>query len=213
MGLAPLLMRCGGRVPSWVPVIPSLLQVRHGAVRQRPGGLNQADGCAAMGVVTPSGARAWTAFKAGRVFANHRYPFIDVRESQPDLTELVKVESDEAFILHPGEFVLGSTYEHVTRPDDLLSRLEGKSSLGRLGLLVHATAGFVNPGVQQRADAEAVERREPADRDLREDSDLPGRLLQALEPSGAAVRTSAVGKYQGQEGPIASRYQKNFGRP
>src|SRR5262245_50207314 len=81
-----------------------------------------------------------------RVFANSRYPFIDVRQEQPDLTELVEVKPDEPFILHPGEFVLGSTFERVSVPDDLVARLEGKSSLGRLGLLIHSTAGYVDPG-------------------------------------------------------------------
>jgi len=81
-----------------------------------------------------------------RVFHNARYPFIDVKQPQEELTELVEIDSDRPFILHPGEFVLGSTLERVTLPDDLVARLEGKSSLGRLGLIVHATAGFVDPG-------------------------------------------------------------------
>src|SRR6266581_1946522 len=81
-----------------------------------------------------------------RVFHNARYPFIDVREPMEDLTELVEVQGEEPFILHPGEFVLGQTLERVTLPDDLVARLEGKSSLGRLGLLIHSTAGFVDSG-------------------------------------------------------------------
>ncbi len=81
-----------------------------------------------------------------RVFANHRHPYVDVRAHQPELTELVKVPDGEPFILHPGEFVLGSTFERIVLPDDLVARLEGKSSLGRLVLLVHATAGFVDAG-------------------------------------------------------------------
>ncbi len=81
-----------------------------------------------------------------RVFANSRYPYIDVRTPMPDLTELVEVAGDDPFILHPGEFVLGSTLERVALPDDLVARLEGKSSLGRLGLLIHSTAGYVDPG-------------------------------------------------------------------
>ncbi len=81
-----------------------------------------------------------------RVFRNSRYPYIDVKTEQEELTELVEVSGDEAFILHPGEFVLGSTLERVTLPDDLVARLEGKSSLGRLGLLIHSTAGFIDPG-------------------------------------------------------------------
>jgi dCTP deaminase len=81
-----------------------------------------------------------------RVFRNSRYPYIDVRDEQPELTELVEIGGDEPFILHPGEFVLGSTLERVALPDDLVARLEGKSSLGRLGLLIHSTAGYVDPG-------------------------------------------------------------------
>ena len=81
-----------------------------------------------------------------RVFANSRYPYIDVARPMPDLTELVQVAQGEPFILHPGEFVLGSTLERVALPDDLVARLEGKSSLGRLGLLIHSTAGYVDPG-------------------------------------------------------------------
>lgn len=81
-----------------------------------------------------------------RLFDNHKYPYIDPAEDQPDLTRLVEVEPDEPFVLHPGEFVLGSIYETVTLPDDVAARVEGKSSLGRLGLLTHATAGFVDPG-------------------------------------------------------------------
>ena len=81
-----------------------------------------------------------------RVFNNSRYPYIDVRKPMENLTELVTVEDDEPFVLHPGEFVLGQTLERVRLPDDLVARLEGKSSLGRLGLVIHSTAGFVDPG-------------------------------------------------------------------
>jgi dCTP deaminase len=81
-----------------------------------------------------------------RVFRNNRYPYIDVRAPQPDLTELVTVAQDEPFILHPNEFVLGQTLEWIELPDDLVARLEGRSSLGRLGLLIHSTAGYVDPG-------------------------------------------------------------------
>jgi len=83
-----------------------------------------------------------------RVFHNARYPFIDVRQPMEDLTELVTVNDDQPFILHPGEFVLGQTLESVKLPDDIVARLEGKSSLGRLGLLIHSTAGFVDAGWQ-----------------------------------------------------------------
>ncbi|MCB0912378.1 MAG: dCTP deaminase, partial [Propionibacteriaceae bacterium] len=81
-----------------------------------------------------------------RLFDNHKYAVIDPAEEQAELTHLVEVEPDEPFVLHPGEFVLASTYEVVTLPDDIAARLEGKSSLGRLGLLTHSTAGFIDPG-------------------------------------------------------------------
>src|SRR5688500_4988808 len=81
-----------------------------------------------------------------RLFDNHKYPYIDPAEDQPELTHLIETRPDEAFILHPGEFVLGSTYEQITLPDDIAARLEGKSSLGRLGLLTHSTAGFIDAG-------------------------------------------------------------------
>src|SRR5947199_7942712 len=81
-----------------------------------------------------------------RVFHNNRYPFIDVKVEQEELTELVEVEEDHPFVLHPGEFVLGSTLERIRLGNDLVARLEGKSSLGRLGLLIHSTAGFIDPG-------------------------------------------------------------------
>ena len=81
-----------------------------------------------------------------RLFDNHKYAVIDPAQDQPDLTRLVEVDADDAFVLHPGEFVLGSTFETVTLPDDVAARLEGKSSLGRLGLLTHSTAGFIDPG-------------------------------------------------------------------
>ena len=81
-----------------------------------------------------------------RLFDNHRYAVIDPAHEQKNLTRLVEVAADEPFVLHPGEFVLGSTYERVTLPDDVAARLEGKSSLGRLGLLTHSTAGFIDPG-------------------------------------------------------------------
>jgi len=81
-----------------------------------------------------------------RVFENHKYSVIDPSIEQSDLTREVAVEANEEFILHPGEFVLASTYEVITLPDDIAGRLEGKSSLGRLGLLTHSTAGFIDPG-------------------------------------------------------------------
>ncbi|MEE9198967.1 MAG: dCTP deaminase, partial [Dehalococcoidia bacterium] len=80
------------------------------------------------------------------VFRNSRRPFIDVRQDVEDLTELQTIEEDRPFILHPGEFVLASTLEQIVLPDDIVARLEGKSSLGRIGLLIHSTAGYVDPG-------------------------------------------------------------------
>jgi dCTP deaminase len=148
-----------------------------------------------------------------RVFANSRYPFIDVREEMPDLTELVEVKPDEPFILHPGEFVLGSTLERVAIPDDLVARLEGKSSLGRLGLLIHSTAGYVDPGWDGYLTLE-----------LSNVANLPitiypsmkiGQIsfMQMSEPASAPYGTGQLGsKYQGQRGPTPSRYWQNFER-
>ena len=147
-----------------------------------------------------------------RVFRNSRYPFIDVKQAQEELTELVEVEDEsEAFILHPGEFVLGSTLERVTLPDDLVARLEGKSSLGRLGLLIHSTAGFIDPGWDGHVTLE-----------LSNVATLPitiypgmkiGQLsfVQLTESAESPYGTGSLGsKYQGQAGPTPSRYWKNF---
>jgi dCTP deaminase len=119
-----------------------------------------------------------------RVFRNSRYPFIDVKAQQEDLTELVEVAGEEAFILHPGEFVLGSTLERVTLPDDLVARLEGKSSLGRLGLLIHSTAGFIDPGWDGHVTLELSNRIE-----------VPGTARPHAEPLLAELRRklSALG--------------------
>jgi dCTP deaminase len=148
-----------------------------------------------------------------RVFHNNRYPFIDVREEQEDLTELVEVEDDSPFVLHPGEFVLGSTLERVTLPDDLVARLEGKSSLGRLGLLIHSTAGFIDPGWDGHVTLE-----------LANVANLPitvypemkiGQLsfVQLTEPAEHPYGSDGLGsKYQGQRGPTPSRYWQNFAR-
>jgi len=81
-----------------------------------------------------------------QVFRNSRYPYIDPSREQAGLTERVDASAEEPFVLHPGEFVLGTTVERITLPDDIVARLEGKSSLGRLGLLIHSTAGYVDPG-------------------------------------------------------------------
>lgn len=146
-----------------------------------------------------------------RVFHNNRRPLIDVREPTEDLTELVEVEAGGRFILHPGEFVLASTYERVELADDLVGRIEGKSSLGRLGLLTHATAGFVDPGWQGWL---TLELSNVANLPI---AIYPGmkigqmaffRLSSAAEvPYGAGELRS---KYKGQRGPTASRYYENF---
>jgi dCTP deaminase len=147
-----------------------------------------------------------------RVFENHRYPHIDPAEEQPDLTRLVEAD-EEAFILHPGEFVLASTYEVVTLPDDIAGRLEGKSSLGRLGLLTHSTAGFIDPGFSGHVTLE-----------LSNVATLPIKLWAGMKigqlclfrlsspaehPYGSAVYGS---RYQGQRGPTPSRSFANFHR-
>jgi dCTP deaminase len=149
-----------------------------------------------------------------RVFRNSRYPYIDVKEPMEDLTELVEVSDEEQpFILHPGEFVLGSTLERITLPDDLVARLEGKSSLGRLGLLIHSTAGFIDPGWDGHVTLE-----------LSNVANLPitiytgmkiGQLsfVQLTEAAENPYGSSALGsKYQGQSGPTPSRYWQNFAR-
>lgn len=146
-----------------------------------------------------------------RVFRNNRYPYIDVREPQPDLTELLTIADDEPFILHPGEFVLGQTLEWVELPDDLVARLEGKSSLGRLGLLIHSTAGYVDPGWKGTLTLE-----------LSNVANLPIALYQGMRigqisffrMSSAVERpygSPALGsKYQGQAEPTASAFHRDF---
>jgi dCTP deaminase len=144
-----------------------------------------------------------------RVFANSRYPYIDVKQEQPDLTELVETKPDEPFILHPGEFVLGSTLERVALPDDLVARLEGKSSLGRLGLLIHSTAGYVDPGWNGYLTLE-----------LSNVANLPITLYPGMRigqisffqlTTAADVPYGGSGsKYQGQRGPTASRFFEDF---
>ena len=146
-----------------------------------------------------------------RVFHNARYPYIDVKQAQEELTEEVEIAGDQPFILHPGEFVLGSTLERVTLPDDLVARLEGKSSLGRLGLLIHSTAGFIDPGWDGHVTLE-----------LSNVANLPitiyygmkiGQIsfMQLSEPTSRPYGTTSLGsKYQGQRGPTPSRYWQNF---
>src|SRR4028119_890288 len=148
-----------------------------------------------------------------RVFENHRYPHIDPAQEQSELTREVEPIGDEPFILHPGEFVLGSTYEVVSLPDDVAARLEGKSSLGRLGLLTHSTAGFIDPGFSGHVTLE-----------LSNVATLPIKLWPGMKigqlcffrlsspaehPYGSAKYGS---RYQGQRGPTQSRSYQNFHR-
>jgi dCTP deaminase len=146
-----------------------------------------------------------------RVFHNNRYPFIDVKRRQEELTELVEVADGTPFVLHPGEFVLGSTLERIRLPDDLVARLEGKSSLGRLGLLIHSTAGFIDPGWDGHVTLE-----------LSNVANLPitiyhgmkiGQIsfVQLSEPAETPYGSGGLGsKYQGQKGPTPSMYWKNY---
>jgi dCTP deaminase len=143
-----------------------------------------------------------------RIFANSRYPYIDVKQRMDDLTEMVEVLGEEPFILHPGEFVLGSTLETVTLPDDIVGRIEGKSSLGRLGLLIHSTAGFVDAGWSGHLTLE-----------LSNVANLPitiypgmkiGQLCLFRMSSPAENPYGRRGKYQGQRGPTPSRFYEDF---
>ncbi len=148
-----------------------------------------------------------------RVFENHKYEVIDPALEQPELTREIIAEDGEAFILHPGEFVLASTYEVITLPDDIAGRLEGKSSLGRLGLLTHSTAGFIDPGFSGHITLE-----------LSNVANLPVKLYPGMKigqlcliklsspaehPYGSA---QYLNRYQGQRGPTASRSFMNFHR-
>jgi dCTP deaminase len=147
-----------------------------------------------------------------RTFHNARYPYIDVKREMPDLTELVEVDGDAPFILHPGEFVLGSTLERVRLPDDIVARLEGKSSLGRLGLLIHSTAGYVDPGWNGYLTLE-----------LSNVANLPITIYPGMKigqisffrlssPAERPYGTAGRGKYQDQRGPTASRFFEEFAR-
>ena len=148
-----------------------------------------------------------------RVFENHRYPHIDPAVEQPDLTRLVEPDGDDAFILHPGEFVLASTYEVISLPDDIASRLEGKSSLGRLGLLTHSTAGFIDPGFSGHVTLE-----------LSNVATLPIKLWPGMKigqlclfrlssPAEFPYGSQQYGsRYQNQRGPTPSRSYLNFHR-
>jgi dCTP deaminase len=148
-----------------------------------------------------------------RVFRNNRYPYIDIRAPQEDLTELLNVADDEPFVLHPSEFVLGQTLEWVELPDDLVARLEGKSSLGRLGLLIHSTAGYVDPGWKGKLTLE-----------LSNVARLPIALyfgmkigqisfLTMSSPVDRPYGSKGLGsKYQGQSEPTASAFFEDFDR-
>jgi dCTP deaminase len=146
-----------------------------------------------------------------RVFNNARYPYIDVREPMEDLTELVTVEDDEPFILHPGEFVLGQTLERVRLPNDLVARLEGKSSLGRLGLLIHSTAGFVDSGWEGNL---TLELSNVANLPITIYHGMPIGQISFMRMDQPVERPSGTGetgsKYQGQAEPTPSRYYLNF---
>ncbi|MCX2948333.1 dCTP deaminase [Lentzea sp. BCCO 10_0798] len=146
-----------------------------------------------------------------RVFNNTKYTHIDPSQQQDELTSLVETPEGERFVLHPGEFVLGSTYEMVTLPDDLAGRLEGKSSLGRLGLLTHSTAGFIDPGFSGHITLE-----------LSNVANLPITLHPGMKigqlclfklssPAEHPYGSKQAGsRYQGQRGPTPSRAYLNF---
>ena len=145
------------------------------------------------------------------VFRNSRRPYIDVRQPMEDLMEMVTVAEDEPFMLHPGEFVLASTLEHIEIPADLVARLEGKSSLGRMGLLIHSTAGYVDPGWKGHLTLE-----------LTNVANLPITLyygmkigqvsfLRLTTPAERLYGSASLGsKYQGQTEPTASRGYRDF---
>lgn len=148
-----------------------------------------------------------------RVFENHRHDCIDPAVDQPDLTRLVEPDGDEPFVLHPGEFVLASTLETVALPDDIAARLEGKSSLGRLGLVTHSTAGFIDPGFSGHITLE-----------LSNLATLPIKLWPGMKvgqlclfrlssPCATPYGSGGLGsRYQGQRGPTASRSWVDFHR-
>ncbi len=146
-----------------------------------------------------------------RVFRNHTMGYIDVKQNLEELTELVETDEGVPFILHPGEFVLGSTLERVALPNDIVARLEGKSSLGRLGLLIHSTAGFVDAGFDGQLTLE-----------LSNVANLPITLypdmkigqisfMQMTTEADNPYGSGSLGsKYHGQRGPMPSRYWENF---
>jgi dCTP deaminase len=146
-----------------------------------------------------------------RVFHNARYPFIDVRQPMDGLTELVEVSREEPFILHPGEFVLGQTLESIALPDDIVARLEGKSSLGRLGLLIHSTAGFVDPSFEGNL---TLELSNVANLPITIYYGMPIGQISFMRMDGPVETpygaTEAGAKYQGQAEPTPSRFYRNF---
>ncbi len=146
-----------------------------------------------------------------RVFHNGRYPYIDVRQPMEGLTELVQPKPDEPFILHPGEFVLGQTLERVTLPNDLVARLEGKSSLGRLGLLIHSTAGFVDSGFSGNL---TLELSNVANLPITIYEGMPIGQISFMRMDGPVERPYGSrenhSKYQGQAEPTPSRFYLNF---
>lgn len=146
-----------------------------------------------------------------RVFENHRHPAIDPRSPQEDITKLIEVDEDEPFMLHPGEFVLGATLERVRLGLDVVARLEGKSSLGRLGLLIHSTAGFIDPGFEG---AITLELSNVATLPI---AIYPGMKIgqisfyQLSTPADHPYGSPELGsKYQGQTGPTPSRAHRDF---
>lgn len=145
------------------------------------------------------------------VFRNSRRPYIDVREDMSDLTESVEIGDDRPFMLHPGEFVLASTRQHIEIPDDLVARLEGKSSLGRVGLLIHSTAGYVDPGWKGHL---TLELSNVANIPVTLYNGMPiGQLsfLRLSTPAENLYGSPALGsKYQGQTEATASRMYRNF---
>jgi len=148
-----------------------------------------------------------------RVFHNYNYPYIDVRQPMEDLTGLVEVTDDEPFVLHPGEFVLGQTLERVKLPDDLVARLEGKSSLGRLGLVIHSTAGFVDPGFEGNL---TLELSNLANLPITIYHGMPIGQISFMRMDGPVENPygarEAGSKYQGQAEPTPSRFYLNFDR-
>jgi dCTP deaminase len=146
-----------------------------------------------------------------RVFHNARYPYIDVRQPMEELTELVEPDDGQPFILHPGEFVLGQTLERVTLPDDVVARLEGKSSLGRLGLLIHSTAGFVDSGFSGNL---TLELSNVANLPITIYHGMPIGQVSFMRMDGPVERPSGSresrSKYQGQAEPTPSRFYLNF---